>query len=139
MQEILEIAMFFLKRLQGQNPSEVWLEIHHHAASGRLSNDETADLLHSASQKRDAHPTGHDMRFNFLRDVWWQARALCKMARSPVGFLTMPSLTCRVGSQVFHCEWCVEHVTPIDLHHLLMTSVLAVACFFLLRVVPRKQ
>ena len=101
MREILEIAMFFIKRLQGQ----VWLEIHYHAASGRLSNDETTDLLHSASQKPDAHATD-DVRFNFLRDVWWQARALCKMARSPVGFLTMPTLTCRVGSQVFHCEWC---------------------------------
>ena len=112
MGEILEIAMFFIERFQGQNPSEVyplwpvvWLEIHHHAASGRLSNDETVDLLHSASQKPDSHPTD-DVRFNFLRDVWWQARALCKMARSPVGFLTMPTLTCRVGSQVFHCEWC---------------------------------
>ena len=101
MREILEIAMFFIKRLQGQNPSEVWLEIRHHAASGRLSNDETADLLHSASQKPDAHATD-DVRFNFLRDVWWQARALRKMARSPVGFLTMPTLTCRVESQVFH-------------------------------------
>eukprot|EP00434_Breviolum_minutum_P010298 symbB.v1.2.009088.t1/scaffold570.1/size221114/3 len=58
-------------------------------SEGRLSNDETADLLHSASQKPDAHATD-DVRFNFLRDVWWQARALCKMARSPVGFLTMP-------------------------------------------------
>ena len=99
MGEILENVMLFIERFQGQNPSEVyplrsvvWLEIHHRAASGRSSNDETADLLHSASQKRDAHATD-DVRFNFLRDVWWQARALCKMARSPVGFLTMPTLT----------------------------------------------
>ena len=121
MGEILEIAMFSVERFQGQNPSEVyplwpvlWLEIHHHAASGRSSNDETVDLLHSASQKPDAHPMD-DVRFNFLRDVWWQARALCKMARSPVGFLTMPTLTGRIGSQVFHCKWCRTCNLSIDI------------------------
>ena len=52
------------------------------------------------------------------------------------------SLPCRLspdaelGVWCFTCEWCVEHVTPSDSHHLLMTSVLAVACFFLLPVVP---
>ena len=111
MGEILEIGMFlrcFYRMISRRiHPKctrcgQSWLEIHHRAASGRLSNDETADLLHSASQKPDAHPTGPDVRFNFLRDVWWQARALRKMARSPVGFLTMPTLTCSVGSQVFH-------------------------------------